>query len=57
MDVVYSYFNKTLNCSLENKIQEENEMPQEEVIEGFFSGIADWFYGSTPNNLNGDFQE
>jgi len=52
IDNVTNYLNKKLNYSIEKP---EPEPQQEEVIEGFFSGIADWFYGSTPNNLNGDF--
>jgi hypothetical protein len=49
IDDVTNYLNDKLNYSTEEPEQ------QEEVVEGFFSGIADWFYGSTPNNLNSDF--
>ena len=49
IDEVSSYLNKKLNYKITEQPQEE------EIVEGFFSGIADWFYGSTPNNLNGDF--
>lgn len=50
IDDVSNYLNKKLNYAIEESKQQE-----EEVVEGFFSGIADWFYGSTPNNLNSDF--
>jgi len=49
IDEITNYLNKKLNYSV------EEPEPEEEVVEGFFSGIADWFYGSTPNNLNSDF--
>ena len=49
IDDVTNYLNDKLNYSTEEPEQ------QEEVVEGFFSGIADWFYGSTTNNLNSDF--
>jgi hypothetical protein len=49
IDDVSNYLNNKLNYTKEEPEQ------QEEVVEGFFSGIADWFYGSTPNNLNSDF--
>jgi len=51
IDEVTNYLNKKLNYSIEEPELEE----EEQVVEGFFSGIADWFYGSTPNNLNSDF--
>ena len=52
-DVVNKYFNQKLNHTIYPQELEEN--PKEELIEGFFSGLTDWFYGSTPNNLNNDF--
>jgi len=50
-EVINQYINQNLNHTLFAKKEE----PKEELIEGFFSGLADWFYGSTPNNLNNDF--
>ena len=36
---------------LKNKVEiEEPEEPKEQVIEGFFGGLTDWFLGSSPSN-------
>lgn len=50
-EVINQYINQNLNHTL----FPQKEEPKEELVEGFFSGLADWFYGSTPNNLNNDF--
>ena len=49
---------KTKYNDIKNKIEnsekeefKEEYIPEEQIIEGFFSGITDWFSGSSPSNV------